>query len=141
MPLPNHVFFYQRGGRCKVLEEDEAVQCSAEQLAAWQGKKEEERSQRYQETLLQQSNLQKAKTQVDKFLQNHDIRGNSFDVNVAKKSYWGLCRTYPLHLAAKERDWHMVRLLLFFGADPSLRDSRGRTPYDYVGPCMRAEYD
>ena len=49
MPLPNQVF-YQRGGRCKVLEEDETVQCSAERLAGWQGRKEQERSRRYQQT-------------------------------------------------------------------------------------------
>ncbi|CAE7244688.1 unnamed protein product, partial [Symbiodinium sp. KB8] len=104
-----------------VLEEDETVQCSAERLAGWQGKKEQERSKRYQQIHLQQSKLQKAKTQVDQFLQNHDIRSDSRDVNVAR------------------RDWHMVRLLLFFGADPALRDSRGRTSYDYMGPFSRAE--
>ena len=72
----------------------------------------------YQKGRVQQSNLQKATTQVDKFLQHHSIHSDSFDVNVAKKSFGGLYRTYPLHLAAKERDWHMVRLLLHFGADP-----------------------
>ena len=133
MPLSNHVFC-QRGGRCKVLEEDEALQCSAERLAGWQGKQEQERSKRHQQIQLQESNLQKARAQVDKFLQNHDIRSDSFDVNVAKKSYWGLCRTYPLHLAARSRDWQMIRLLLFFGADPSQRDSSGRTPCEYMGP-------
>ena len=93
----------------------------------------------YQKGRVQQSNLQKATTQVDKFLQHHSIHSDSFDVNVAKKSFGGLYRTYPLHLAAKERDWHMVRLLLFFGADPAKRDSRGRTPYDYIGPLIRAD--
>ena len=138
MPLSNHVF-HQRGGRCKVLEEEEAEQCSAERLARWKCKQEQERSRRHQQIQVQQSNLQKAKGEVSEFLHRRGIRSDSFDVNVAKKSCWGLCRTYPLHLAAKERDWHMVRLLLFFGADPAQRDSLGRTPYDYMGPLIRAD--
>ena len=113
MPLCNHAF-YQRGGRCKVLEEDETVQCSAERLAGWQGKKEQERSKRYQQIHLQQSKLQKAKTQVDQFLQNHDIRSDSRDVNVARRSCWGLCRTFPLHLAAKERLGRPLGYFIFF---------------------------
>ncbi|CAE7698489.1 unnamed protein product [Symbiodinium sp. CCMP2592] len=138
MALCSHSF-HQRGGRCKVLEEDETVQCSAERLAGWKWKQEQERSRRSHQIHIQQSNLQKAKTEVHDFLQGHGIPTDSFDVNVAKKSCFGLCRTYPLHIAAKERDWHMVRLLLFFGADPAQRDSRGRTPYDYMGPLIRAD--
>mmetsp|Transcript_59 Transcript_59/g.103 ORF Transcript_59/g.103 Transcript_59/m.103 type:complete len:145 (-) Transcript_59:81-515(-) len=138
MPLCTDVF-HQRGGRCKVLEEDETEQCSAERLAGWKCKQEQERSRRHQQIQVQQSNLQKAKSEVSEFLHRRGIRSDSFDVNVAKNSCWGLCRTYPLHLAARERDWHMVRLLLFFGADPAQRDSLGRTPYDFMGPLIRAE--
>ena len=32
MSLPNQTF-HQRDGRCKTVEEDEALQCSAEQVA------------------------------------------------------------------------------------------------------------
>ena len=77
------------------------------------------------------SQLQKARAQVDEFLQRHGIHSDSYDVNVAKVPFGGLYQTYPLHLAAMERDWHMVRLLLHFGANQ--RDSRGRTPYDCMG--------
>ena len=82
---------------------------------------------------MQRPQLQKARAQVDKFLQRHGIHSDSYDVNMAKMSFGGLYRTHPLHLAARERDGHMVRLLVHFGADPLKRDSRGRTPYDCMG--------
>ncbi|CAE7480276.1 KTR3 [Symbiodinium sp. CCMP2592] len=138
MSFASHAF-HQRGGRCKVEEGDEALQCSADQVARWEAKQKQEWSEMYQKVRVQQSNLQKARTQVDKFLQHHGIRSDSFDVNVAKKSFGGLYRTYPLHLAAKERDWHMVRLLLHFGADPLQRDSRGSTASDCMGQLARAD--
>ena len=50
---------------------------------------------------MQQSNLQKARTQVDKFLQRPGIHSDSFDVKAAKTSSGGLYRTFPVHLAAK----------------------------------------
>jgi ankyrin repeat protein len=36
----------------------------------------------------------------------------------------------PLHFAAKESHYETIKLLLDFGADLSLRDSKGRTAYD-----------
>ena len=32
-------------------------------------------------------------------------------------SWWGLKRTYPLHIAAREENWHMYSLLVKFGAN------------------------
>ena len=138
MSLANHEF-HQRGGRCKLMEEDEAVQCSADQLARWEAKQKQEWGEMYQKVRVQQANLQKARTQVDMFLQRHGIHSNSFDVNVPKKSFGGLCRTYPLHLAAKKRDWHMIRLLLHFGANPMQRDSRGRTLFKCMQQFAQAD--
>ncbi|CAE7378780.1 hypothetical protein AK812_SmicGene49106 [Symbiodinium microadriaticum] len=127
MSVANHTF-HQRGGRCKLVEEDEAVQCSADQVARWEAKQKQEWSEMYQKVRVQKSNLQ-----------SHGIHSTSFDVNVPKKSFGGLCRTYPLHLAAKERDWHMVRLLLHFGANPMQRDSRGRTPCKCMEQLAQAD--
>eukprot|EP00439_Symbiodinium_sp_Y106_P031347 s3285_g3.t1 len=109
MPLSIDTF-HQRDGRCKIVdsEQDEALQCSADQVARWEAKQKQERSVQYQKGRVQQSQLQEAMAQVDKFLQHHGIHSDSYDVKVAKKLFGGLCRTYPLHLAAKERAWHMV---------------------------------
>ena len=115
------------------------MQCSTDQVARWEAKQKQERSERYQQVRVQQSYLQKARTRVDKFLQHDGIHSDSFDANVAEKSFGGLYRTYPLRLAAKEKDWHVVRLLLHFGADPLQRDSCGSTAYDCMGRFARAE--
>lgn len=43
-----------------------------------------------------------------------------------KVSHCGLVSKFPLHQAASEKNWHMVRLLLDFGADHRQKDWRGR---------------
>ena len=78
--------------------------------------------------LRRQSWLLKAKFQVDRFMEKHGFRMGS-DVNVPKKTAFGLRRTYPLLMAACDQDWHMVCLLLYFGANPLQRDSSGRTMF------------
>ena len=60
MSVANHTF-HQRGGRCKLVEEDEAVQCSADQVARWEAKQKQEWSEMYQKVRVQKSNLQKAR--------------------------------------------------------------------------------
>ncbi|CAE7558024.1 KTR3 [Symbiodinium natans] len=80
-----------------------------------------------------------AKLQVDRFLVKHGFRVND-DVNKPKKTAFGLRCTYPLHTAARSQDWHMVCLLLYFGANPLQRDSRGRTMFTYMeGHCVPEE--
>ena len=43
------------------------------------------------------------------------------------------CWRFPLHQAAKERRWHIVELLLEFGADDQQKDWRGRTLTSFLG--------
>jgi len=131
MSLSNPVF-QQVGGRCKIVEEDAVVPCTMEQVARSKATRAAKQERTEQKLRAQQSNVQKAKIQVKEFLQSHKFPFRSFDVNAAKRSTFGLCCTYPLHLAAKERDWHMVRLLLYFGANPLQRDSHGQTVFDYM---------
>ena len=66
----------------------------------------------YQKVRVQQSNLQKAWTQVDKFLQRHGIRSDSF-VSTWRRRRLVVCAE-PI-------------------ADPLQRDSRGTTPCDCMG--------
>mmetsp|Transcript_65031 Transcript_65031/g.142590 ORF Transcript_65031/g.142590 Transcript_65031/m.142590 type:complete len:187 (-) Transcript_65031:45-605(-) len=40
--------------------------------------------------------------------------------------------TFPLHEAVKQNNAYMTSKLLLFGADPTLRDTWGRTAYDYA---------
>ncbi|CAE7264988.1 KTR3 [Symbiodinium necroappetens] len=105
----------------------------------WLGGKREGREM-YKKARVKQSNLQNARAEVHKFLQHHGIYSDSFDANVAKESFCGLYRTYPLHLAAKRetgRRWQTVRLLLHFGANPLQLDSRESTPYYCMGQIAR----
>lgn len=44
------------------------------------------------------------------------------DVNAPKFSCCGLRATYPLQEAAREKRWHMVLLLVYFGADAEQKD-------------------
>merc|ERR1712232_1518597 len=60
---------------------------------------------------------------VHEFLKSHGFEG---DVNSKKRSM--LKYRYPLHVAVKEQDAEMVKLLLLAGADKSLKDSFGYTP-------------
>ena len=68
------------------------------------------------------------------------LKKNNFDTedvnSIAHKkgSCFGLLQSHhrPLHQAAKDQNAEMVLLLLQYGADPSRKDSKGNTAYDYV---------
>ena len=66
------------------------------------------------------------------------------DVNapgVPQLSCFGLISAYqrPLHKAVKDKDNDIMSLLLLFGADPMLKDSKGKSAYDYVkSPLVKA---
>eukprot|EP00434_Breviolum_minutum_P031505 symbB.v1.2.027859.t1/scaffold2892.1/size67796/1 len=69
-------------------------------------------------------NLKQWQAQVLLFLeQNHFTKVNS------AKGF--LFITYPLHEAVKQKNAMMVKLLLSFGADPTLKDHFGRTAFYY----------
>ena len=67
---------------------------------------------------------------VQDFLELHNF--NRDDVNAPKFTFMGLMKSYPLHQAAKEQDWPIMYLLIHFGADKQLRDTRGKKAFDYV---------
>jgi len=74
---------------------------------------------------------QEAREKVDQFLSTRGFRG-------ARDSRRRLFRTsYPLHVAVGLNDAEMVKLLLQAGADPSQRDSSGRTPQVLARKCNR----
>jgi len=69
-------------------------------------------------------NVKQWQAQVLLFLeQNHFAKVNS------AKGF--LFITYPLHEAVKQKNAMMVKLLLNFGADPTLKDHFGRTAFYY----------
>lgn len=73
-----------------------------------------------------------AREKVDQFLSTRGFRG-------ARDGRRRLFRTcYPLHVAVALNDAEMVRLLLQAGADPSQRDSSGRTPQSLARKCNRS---
>merc|ERR1712232_977765 len=79
-----------------------------------------------EETARRETEL-KAKAASDRkvgdFLKSHGFKS---DVNSKKSSM--LKSKYPLHVAVKEQNVQMVRLLLAAGADKSLKNSSGHTP-------------
>merc|ERR1711972_1210011 len=60
---------------------------------------------------------------VSEFLKSRGFKG---DVNSRKSSM--LKYQFPLHVAVKEQDAEMVKLLILVGADKSLKNSSGYTP-------------
>merc|ERR1711972_414658 len=60
---------------------------------------------------------------VSEFLKSRGFKG---DVNSKKSSM--LKYQFPLHVAVKEQDAEIVRLLILAGADKSLKNSSGYTP-------------
>ena len=84
------------------LQEDEALQCSMDQVARREAKQKQERSERCQKVRVQQSNRQKARTQVDKFPQHDSNHSDSFDVSVAKKSSGGPVPNLSTSFRSKE---------------------------------------
>ena len=71
------------------------------------------------------------------------LRSNQFDsgdVN-AQRKFHGSCFSFsffkaylcqPLHKAVKDHNQPIIELLLQFGADPLVKDSRGKTAYYYA---------
>jgi len=100
-------------------EEDEAE--AAEFAAAQQAALEAEAAElaREQELAARKASEQQ---QITEFLKKHGFKE---DVNAKKSSLFK--SKYPLHIAVKEQDPEMVKLLLSAGADKSLKNSSGYT--------------
>ncbi|CAG2177745.1 unnamed protein product [Oppiella nova] len=63
------------------------------------------------------------------------VNDHKFDVNCVTS----VGHLTPLHLAVKEGHIEAIRLLLEFGADTHLTDSKGRTPRDFAALLKRAD--
>eukprot|EP00435_Cladocopium_sp_Y103_P071637 s275_g38.t1 len=74
--------------------------------------------------------LARQRQQVVDFLKFHKF--NPEDVNCPRVSCLGFVRFFPLQHAAQKKDWEMLYLLLFFGADPRVLNSFGKSTYDYI---------
>jgi len=118
--------------RRRAEAEAEAV-ARAEQQRPWE---EEQRRSREEERRLaeQQAAEEQARREarakeddemVSEYLLSHGFKGG---VNEKKKSL--LKYQYPLHVAVKEQNPDMVKLLVERGADKSLKNSSGRTATD-----------
>mmetsp|Transcript_51841 Transcript_51841/g.120941 ORF Transcript_51841/g.120941 Transcript_51841/m.120941 type:complete len:157 (-) Transcript_51841:37-507(-) len=123
--------FQQVGGRWKIVVDDDIVYCTAEQVAKSHNLQTMKKAKADNKMRLHRASVLNAKSQVNTFLKKHGFRADG-GVNAAKLSLLGFRCTYPLHQAAQEKDWHMVCLLLYFGANSLQRDSRGRTVFSYM---------
>ncbi|CAJ1440369.1 unnamed protein product [Effrenium voratum] len=68
-----------------------------------------------------------ASLRLVEFLQVNGFKSN---VNYKRTKWLGMSYTYPLHEAVKQEDQHVVRWLLYFGADPRRRNAAGLTALD-----------
>jgi len=116
--------------------EAEAIAARAAARAEVAAREESERHEEEQRRLAAQQAAEEAARQeaevkakadadrkVSEFLKSRGFKG---DVNSKKSSM--LKSKYPLHVAVKEQDAEMVKLLLSAGADKSLKNSSGYTP-------------
>lgn len=74
-----------------------------------------------------QRELNKARQQIGLFL-----KANKFPNGDTNGKKGVIFVTFPLHEAVKQNNAYMTSKLLLFGADPTLRDTWGRTAYDYA---------
>ena len=119
-PMQGRPFiFEQRGGRCKLLEGDEFAFATSLKTVPkpWEN-----------DHALRPARLAKDWEELQTYLQKNNFK----HVNEVQLRCLGISWSYPLHKAAKERDfWHMT-LLLRFGANLWQKDSRGKTALDYI---------
>lgn len=78
----------------------------------------------------------KGRMKIEAFLEKHGFNG---DVNSITSFLFKF--RYPLHVAVKEKDVDMVRLLLSAGADKSLKNSSGSTPVEKAWKYFKQEKD
>ncbi|CAE7578788.1 ugt-48 [Symbiodinium sp. CCMP2592] len=133
MALTSTFVFRKIGGRFKLDAEEDMKSCygvAAVSNALEAMKRQQEVRLRH----LERSQLAVSKSEVMDFLKKNGFRSRQHDVslNAPKRTALGLRCTYPLHQAAKMKDWHMVELLLQFGADPAYHDSTGRDLESYL---------
>eukprot|EP00438_Fugacium_kawagutii_P033967 Skav229532 [mRNA] locus=scaffold451:213104:226195:+ [translate_table: standard] len=75
-----------------------------------------------------QKDLLEAREQIASFLRANDFPEG--DTNGKKGIFFV---TFPLHEAVKQNNPYMTANLLLFGAIPAMKDTWGRTAYDYAG--------
>ena len=125
--------FEQLGGRCKLVDKDFFVRCTDEEIAVAERLKAEKVRKMKQREERHQARSEEEWKKVQNFLEAHHFSA----VNAAKISWWGLSRTYPLHVASKEGNFEVMLLLMKYGADPKQRDGRGKTAIAYTQLALR----
>ncbi|CAE7858098.1 ugt-48 [Symbiodinium microadriaticum] len=133
MALTSTFVFQKIGGHFKLDAEEDIKSCYV--IAAVSDALEAlKRLREVRLRHLERSQLAAQKSEVMNFLKKHGFRSRleTECLNAPKRTALGLRRTYPLHQAAKMKDWHMVELLLQFGADAACRDSTGRDLESYL---------
>eukprot|EP00913_Durusdinium_trenchii_P006673 g6270.t1 len=119
--LLSDISFQQIGGRCKIVYKDDIVSCLrgdivvSERFQALKKKRFEKEEQEAKQHA--QQRLQRDRERVINYLKQKKFE--TMDVNAEALSGFFCFRSYPLLEAAREKDWSMICLLLYFGADPS----------------------
>ena len=128
------------GGRCKLVEEPISL-LKDDIIASERFKQMKHARMAFESSQLRKLQRQREEQEQQK-LANYLKKHNFSDVNavetITKASCLGFCRSShyqrPLHKAAQDKDAEIIILLVKYGADPSYKDSKGKTAYDYLPP-------
>ncbi|CAL1140636.1 unnamed protein product [Cladocopium goreaui] len=102
--------------------------CDARQTARRMDQNQEKPSKTDRAVKKYYKDLTKSRLLVNDFLEKNGFTAGQPN---SKRSSW-FCSTYPLNEAVKQGDAYITSELLRFGADPSLKDTWGRSAYDYA---------
>jgi hypothetical protein len=114
----------------------EEAEAEAQRQAAIQAALEAEEADRQQAEAADFAAKAEADRKVHEFLKTHGFKD---DVNAKKSTLFK--SKYPLHVAVKEQDPEMVKLLVLAGADKSLKNSSGNTPMQKAQQYTKAKKD
>jgi flagellar biosynthesis GTPase FlhF len=114
----------------------EEAEAEAQRQAAIQAALEAEEADRQQAEAADLAAKAEADRKVHEFLKTHGFKD---DVNAKKSTLFK--SKYPLHVAVKEQDPEMVKLLVLAGADKSLKNSSGNTPMQKAQQYTKAKKD
>ena len=97
-------------------------------------KEEKMRASRARQRRREQEWHQQQKEQLKNFLEKHGFDPSDVNAPGARKTTcFSLMSSYqrPLHKAIQEHESEMILFLVLQGADPMLKDSKGKNAYEY----------
>ena len=126
------------GGRCKLVEEPISL-LKDDIIASERFKQMKLARMAFESSQLrkfQRQRQEQEQQKLAKYLEKHNFSDVNAVNTITKVSCLGFRRSShyqrPLHKAVQDKDAEIIILLVKYGADPSYKDSEGKTTYDYL---------